>query len=49
MKTMQEITWQDTCVRCGKLFKEHSSKDLHDCELTGDEDQRGLVDWVNKQ
>lgn len=36
-----EITWNDEC-HCGKLFKDHINNDLHDCELTGDENQKGL-------
>lgn len=36
-----DITWNDYC-KCGKQFKDHNVQDLHDCELTGDENQRGL-------
>ena len=38
---MSEVTWNDKC-HCDKLFKDHDTQDLHDCELTADEDQRGL-------
>lgn len=44
-KEEREPTWENKCVRCGKSFKDHNTQDLHDCELTGDENQRGLVDW----
>jgi len=27
-------TWNDKCI-CGKLFKDHTGQDIHDCELTG--------------
>ncbi len=37
----KDVTWNDTC-HCGKRFGDHNNQDLHDCELTGDENQRGL-------
>ena len=43
---MREVTWLDKC-HCGKLFKDHTSQDLHHCELTGDENQRGLSKEVD--
>jgi len=39
--SVKQVTWNDNC-HCGKLFKDHDCQDLHDCELTGDENQRGL-------
>lgn len=37
---MPEATWNDNC-HCGKLFKDHTGQDIHDCELTKDEECRG--------
>lgn len=35
------VTWNDIC-NCGKRFGDHNNQDLHDCKLTGDENQEGL-------
>lgn len=37
-----KLTWMHNC-HCGKLFRDHHHQDLHDCELTGEENQRGLI------
>lgn len=33
-------TFEDNC-HCGKLLQDHTEQDIHDCELSLDEDCRG--------
>ena len=47
-QNIQDLTWLDYC-KCGKQFKDHNVQDLHDCELTSDENQRGLLTEGKKE
>lgn len=39
---LRDVTWNHRC-KCGKRYRDHNVQDLHNCKLTQDENQEGLI------